>query len=283
MFVHVDWLRSGDTSLLRYYFDYQGSLVLIGFGALEVVLGVLAYRQFSPGQPLHAAWLFIVIAGACHFTGSLLTHLLSINSAINPLAYLLPTWDASLADLMQRTGKIVGGPVRISFLLGGLFASLRFYRRMGMLAKLKPTDILLVCLAMGYAVLVIGGIVLGVRDQSGPIPYSQALTWPTDYLLGVLLLEAIFLRRSALEMGWGYASKVWAAFAVAVFITSLCSFLNWLTAYGVLDWRQTSFVWYLWYPASAAFAMAPAYQWEATRTARIRLSAPAEDLQWTAA
>ncbi len=278
IFVHIGWLRSGDASLLRYYFEYPGSLFLVGFSALEVIFGFLAYRQFSPGQPLRSAWFFILIAAVCHFAGSLLRHLLSINSAINPLAYLLPAWDAHLADLMQRSGKVVGGPVQMVFLLWGLFLTLRFYRQVGMLAKLKRVDILLVCVAMGYAALVIGGIVIGLRDQSGPIQYSQALTWPNDYLLSLLLLEAIFLRRSALEMGRGYASKVWSAFAVAIFITSLCSFLNWLTAYGVLGWKETAVVWYLWYPASAAFAIAPVYQWEARLTARIRLLAKTEDL-----
>ncbi|MGE0406552.1 MAG: hypothetical protein AB7O65_09645 [Candidatus Korobacteraceae bacterium] len=283
VFVHTYWLYTGDTSFFRYYFGYQGSLVLIGFSALEVVFAYLAYREFCAGQPLGASWLCILIAGACHFCGSILVHLLSTPSAINPLVYLLPAWNEDFANLMLHSGRAVGGPVQMAFLLWGLFLSLRFYRRMGMLAKLQPMDKLLACATLGYAALVIGGIIIGVRSQPGPVQYSQILTWPNDYLLSILLLEAIFLRRSALEMGWGYTSKVWGAFTVAIFLTSLCSLLNWLTAYGVLDWRGTAFVWYLWYPASAAFAIAPAYQWEATHTAQVRLMADTESLQLTTA
>jgi hypothetical protein len=55
--------------------------------------------------------------------------------------------------------------------------------------------------------------------------------------------------------------------------------MNWITAYGVVNWTYTSFVWYLWYPASAAFALAPALQWEATRTAHLRLSKRVEELE----
>jgi hypothetical protein len=84
-------------------------------------------------------------------------------------------------------------------------------------------------------------------------------------------------------MGWGYVSKVWGAFAAGIFLTSLCSLLNWLTAYGLVDWKQTAFVWYLWYPASAAFALAPAYQWEALRTAEARLADRGEEAELTAA
>jgi len=34
----------------------------------------------------------------------------------------------------------------------------------------------------------------------------------------------------------------------------------------------------LWYPVSAAFALAPAYQWEAVRTAQTRLGKRLSDL-----
>ena len=54
--------------------------------------------------------------------------------------------------------------------------------------------------------------------------------------------------------------------------------MNWLTAYGIFTWTQTAFVWYLWYPALAAFALAPVYQWEAMRTAQLRLAMPVGEL-----
>jgi hypothetical protein len=272
IYTHTIWLVSGNQSVLRYYFDYQGVLVLVTFSALEVVLSVSAYRQFSADQPLRLAWLFIMLAAFCHFTGAILKHLLAVNTSMNPLHYLARGWDTQFSDILRRCGGVIGGPAQMALLACGLFLTLRLYRKSGMLAKPKAVDIVLVAAAMAYALIVIRGIVVGVWKGTSPLTYSRALTWPNDYLLSLLLLEAIFLRRSALEMGRGYVSKVWGAFSAAIFLTSLCSLLNWLTAYGFLDWKQTAFSWYLWYPASAAFALAPAYQREAQRTAQARLA-----------
>lgn len=268
---HTVWLVTGDQSWLRYYFDYQGALILVSFSALEVFLAASAYRQFSPDQPLRSAWWFITAAAVCHFTGAILKHLLAVNSSMNPLHYLAQGWDPHLSDLLGRCGSIIGGPFQMALLTWGLFLSLRLYRKFGMLAKLKAVDMVLIGATMAYAVAVICGVFVGVQNRTAAVTYSHALNWPNDYLLSLLLLEAVFLRRSAVEMGWGYVTKVWGAFAVAIFLTSLCSLLNWLTAYGVLSWQQTAFTWYLWYPASAAFALAPAFQWEALRTAQTRL------------
>ena len=269
---HTVWLLTGNPSVLRYYFDYQGALILVVFSALEVVLSFSAYRQFSSDQPLRLAWLFIMLAASCHFTGAILKHVLAVNSLMNPLHYLTQGWHTQLPDVLRRWGGVIGGPAQMALLTCGLFLSLRFYRKAGMLAKPKAVDMVLIGATMAYALIVIRGIVSGVWNSTSPFTYSRALTWPNDFLLSVLLLEAIFLRRSALEMGWGYVSKVWGAFAAAIFLTSLCSLLDWLTVYGLIDWKQAAFSWYLWYPASAAFALAPAYQWEAQRTAQARLA-----------
>lgn len=283
IYTHTAWLLTGDESILRYYFDYEGASILVIFAAAEIVLSISAYRQFASHQPLRRAWFFIMLAAACHFAGAVLKHLLAVNSTLNPLHYAVPGADADSFALLQRYGTVIGGPAQMVLLAFGLFLSLRLYRRFGMLATLKPVDKLLTAAAMAYAAIVIRGIVVGVWNNPSMITYDRTLTWPNDYLLGVLLLEAIFLRRSAVEMGSGYVSKVWGAFAAGIFLTSLCSLLNWLVAYGVLDWRHAAFGWYLWYPASAAFALAPAYQWEAQRTARVRLANRGEAPEMTAA
>ena len=271
IYTHTTWLVTGSESVLRYYFDYLGASILVIFGAAEVVLSASACRQFSPDQPLRRAWFFITLAAGCHFTGAVLKHWLAVNSAMNPLHYVIQGPGSNVLEFLGSCGTVIGGPVHMVLLTFGLFLSLRLYRQFGMLAALKPVDKFLIGATMAYAMIVIRGIVAGVWNNPAMITYGRALTWPNDYLLSVLLLEAIFLRRSAVEMGWGYVSKVWGAFAAGIFLTSLCSLLNWLVAYGVMDWKQAAFSWYLWYPASAAFALAPAYQWEALRTARARL------------
>lgn len=53
---HTFWLTTGNLAWLRYYFDYQGTILLVGFGVFEVILALGACRQFESDQPLHSAW-----------------------------------------------------------------------------------------------------------------------------------------------------------------------------------------------------------------------------------
>ena len=174
-------------------------------------------------------------------------------------------------------GAVIGGPVQMAFLGCGLFVSLRLYKMFGMGGKLKALDWVLIGSAISYASMVVYGIIGAERLNTSPFTFTRTLTWPNDLLLSILLFEAIFLRRSAMDMGWGYVAKVWGAFAVAIFLTSLGSVLNWLTAYGYCQWMQTAFSWYLWYPVAAAFALGPAYQWEALKTAQVRMEESLEE------
>ena len=173
--------------------------------------------------------------------------------------------------VLANVGTVIGGPVYMVLLGAGLYLALRVYKQFGMLARLKAVDLVLIGASMVYAMVVLMGVVQAIRRDPAGVTVEHALTWPGDYLMCVLLIEAIFLRRSAAEMGWGYVSKVWGAFVTGIFLMSFCSLMNWLSAYGILTWVQASFSWYLWYPVSAAFALAPAYQWEAVRTAQRRL------------
>lgn len=278
-FVHVYWTATANQEVLRLYFDYEGALVFLLFAALQVFFAVYAYREFSSHQGLGPAWLYIMLASICTFTGTVFRHLLAVDSAINPFTYGTLGGNDQLRFLFGNIGTVIGGPIQMILLGTGLYMALRVYRQFGMLAKLKAIDIALIGGAMLYSVIVIFGVVQAVRNNFSAVTVEHALTWPGDYLLSLLLLEAVFLRRSASEMGWGYVSKVWEAFVAGIFITSFCSLLNWLTAYGVFSWTHTAFVWYLWYPASAAFALAPAYQWEAMRTAQSRLAKRVDELE----
>jgi hypothetical protein len=277
--VHLYWTASGSGQVLRLYFDYEGVAAFLLFGALQVFCAVAAYREFSH-QPLGAAWLYIMLASICYFLGTICRHLLAVDSGINPIAYGIFGASDQLRGIFGNIGTVLGGPVQMILLAAGLYMALRVYRQLGMLARLKPFDIALFGAAALYSITVLVGIFQAVRNHPSNITVDRALTWPGDYLLTLLLLEAVFLRRSALEMGSGYVSKVWGAFVAGIFLTSFCSLMNWLTAYGILSWTQTAFVWYLWYPASAAFALAPAYQWEAMRTAQLRLAKPLDELEF---
>jgi hypothetical protein len=283
VFVHGFWLIAENDHLLRLYFDCEGTLLLLLFAALQAVLAVSAYREFSPAQPLRLAWMYIMLASIATFIGTVFRHLLAVDIAMNPLRYAMSDSGVRLHAMFAGIGTVVGGPIQMILLGTGFYIVLRVYRQFGMLAKLKPVDKVLIGVAGLYAAVVIVGIALTIRNHPSTVTSEHALTWPGDYLVSVLLLEAVILRRSSLDMGWGYLSKVWSAFIAGIFLISFCSLMNWLTAFGVFSWVHTAFVWYLWYPASAAFALAPAYQWEAMRTAQARLTKQLDELEMSPA
>ena len=269
--IHTAWLVTGNGAWLRYYFDYLGAFLFLTFSFLEVFLAYAVYRQFSSDQPLGSAWLFITLAAGCHLLGTILKSLLGVNSYLNPLHYLMGIWNPATAEVLRGWGAVVGGPVQMALLAYGLFLSLRLYKESGLLGKLRASDWALVGSGTIYTSLVLYQIVTAIIHRTSPLTLHSMLTWPNDLLLDVLLFEAIFLRRSAVDMGWGFVSKVWTAFAVAIFLTTVGNVCNWMIAYGYLPWLQSAFVWYLWYPAEAAFVLGPAFQVEASKTAQARL------------
>jgi len=275
--VHAYWMSTANERVLRLYFDSFGVPILLLFGSIQALCAVLVFRNFSSHQPLGTAWQYIMLASVCNFIGIIFKHLFSLDAAINPLRYL-PGTTGQTRIFFANVGTVIGGPIQLILLGAGLYMTIRVYRQLGMVSKLKIADQVLLGGSLLYSVVVICGVVLAFKDHPERVTIERALTWPGDYLLSLLLLEAVFLRRAALNMGWGYISRIWGAFATGIFLASFCSLMNWLMAYGILTWIQVSFVWYLWYGVSAAFALAPVYQWEAVRTAQIRLAKPVEEL-----
>jgi hypothetical protein len=276
--VHAYWSATSNEQVLRGYFDYEGIVVFLLFGVLQAYFAIRVFGNFSSHQPLGLAWQYIMLASVCNFIGIVFKHLLAANTAINPAMYTAFGASNQTRQLFGNIGTVLGGPIQMILLGTGLYMAIRAYRQFGMLTRLKALDVVLIGASLLYAIIVIGGVVVAVRSHPDAVTIERGLTWPGDYLISLLLLEAVFLRRAASEMGWGYVSKIWGALVTGIFLTSFCSLMNWLTAYGVFTWTQTAFVWYLWYPASAAFALAPVYQWEAMRTARMRLAKPVDEL-----
>jgi hypothetical protein len=276
--VHAYWSATSNEQVLRHYFDYEGVLVFLLFGALQAAFAIMVFRNFSSHQPLGLAWQYIMLASVCNFIGTIFRHLLATNSAINPAMYAEFGASNETRQLFGNIGTVLGGPIQMILLGAGLYMAIRAYRQFGMLTRLKALDIVLIGASLVYSIIVIFGVIVAVKNNPGAVTIERGLTWPGDYLMSLLLLEAVFLRRAASEMGWGYVSKIWGALVTGIFLISFCSLMNWLTAYGVFTWTQTAFVWYLWYPASAAFALAPVYQWEAMRTAQMRLAKPVDEL-----
>jgi hypothetical protein len=159
----------------------------------------------------------------------------------------------------------------MAILACGLLLVLQLYRGLGLLGKLRGWDWSILGLVSAYSVFVAYTVVRSRALASGPAGIVDYLHWSGDPLLCLLLFASVWIRRTLVDMGWGFVSKCWGSFVAAIFLTSLGSMGNWAAAYGYIPWPESSVTWYVWYLASAAFALAPAFQVEASITAQARL------------
>jgi hypothetical protein len=72
-------------------------------------------------------------------------------------------------------------------------------------------------------------------------------------------------------MGWGFVTKCWGAYVVAILGTSLASVGLWLESFGIFPYPENAILWYVWPIIYAAYALGPTYQVEAARVALDRL------------
>jgi len=254
------WWRTGDWMWMRAFFDYPGVLFFVGCSLLGLRLSYLCWRQFAPGDAMRPAWLLIVLFGLSQLTGGVIGHLLGSNSALNPLHYLASGHD--LIRTAAATGRLFS-PISMLFLAAGLFRVVQICRKNGVLAGLKTFDFLLLGIVTVYTIHYFAAVVLSSQHPEGPVTPSKILTWMSDPLLCVLLLQAILIRRSAANLGWGLIARCWVAFTAAIFFTSVGDIGLWASARGVIPFGLQAASWYVWYPATACYAVAPAYQLQA--------------------
>lgn len=190
------------------------------------------------------AWALILLSFVCRFSGDLLTHALSVNSN----------------QALKEIGQVIGGPGSMVLLAGGLLLVLRVYRRLGMLARLMPFDYALLVAVIGYTLLFTYDLLRWLGESPAPVTTLKAINWLSDPLLSLLLFEAIFIRRSVIQMGSGLISRCWGAFTAGIFFTSMGDMGIWAVSQGYLQWPQSAGAWYVWFLASAAYALGPAYQ-----------------------
>jgi hypothetical protein len=261
------WQITGDIRWIDVFFKYQGSLFFVICAAAELWLAWTALRQFSPGEPMRAAWMLITVASFYRFTGFLFTQILSVRSYLNPLLLISGATDESLFLTCRRFGLIVSGPLHMAVLAAGLFLILRVLRRLGILSRPRPLDLLFISCVLAFTVRQAYEIINWLRVTAAPYDLQKVLNWASDPLLSILLVEAVLIRRPALITGWGLLAKSWQAFAAAIFLTSLGDIGLWATAHDYLPWPYSSVTWYVWFLASAAYVLGPAYQVEACRRA----------------
>ncbi|MCI0722673.1 MAG: hypothetical protein L0338_27420, partial [Acidobacteria bacterium] len=195
---------------------------------------------------------------------------LSVRSYINPRLYFAQPWNIHTAASLREFGLLIG-PVHMLLLAAGLGMVLRLYKRLGILAKLKPVDYFLLALVLGFTLRQGHQIYHLVAQESNPLMLTAILNWVTDPLLSCLLVEAVLIRRAVVNMGWGLISKSWGAYTVAIFLTSLAHMGTWADRYGYIPWQVGAVTWYIWFVVTAAYALGPAYQLQASIRAKQQL------------
>jgi hypothetical protein len=265
--IFIIWRSSGDNVLIELFFKYQGSLFFVICAAAETWLAWSAFRQFSQGEPLRAAWLLIALASFYRFAGYIFSQILGVESYLNPLFLAFGAHGGSFYLRFKNYGIFIAGPLNMAVLAWGLFLILRILRRFRFLSRLRPLDFLLIAAVAIFTIRQIYEIIDWIRTTHAQYDLYKALGWASDPLLSILLIEAILIRRSAVETGHGLLSKSWGAFSLGIFLTSLGDIGIWATAHNYLPWPYNSIAWYVWFLASAAYALGPAYQVEAYRRA----------------
>ena len=260
------WWVTRDDAWVIEFFRVPGAALLVTLAAIELLLSIRVVREFSPGQLMRTAWKLIALSSVCDLGGALASQIFGTDSQLNVLRFL-PGWSPPAAGTIRQFGLLLGGPCRFAFLAAGLFWTLRVYRRSGFLGRLALLD----WVALGLVAVYIGSeardLILALHAGKQPTP-SEIMGWPVDPLLWLLLLEALLLYRSVRETGIGWIGRCWRAFSIGIALITLGDIAIWATNYGYLPWPWSGLGWYIWLPAAAAFAMAPAYQLEAVREAR---------------
>jgi hypothetical protein len=268
---HCLWLLRGNQAIFRYYFGYEDPLFLVFCTTLEFFWARLAWRQFAAGQPLRRAWFLIMLSAFCHWVGMILSHILCTSSYINPLfAFHVSGYQTGTAAL-SAIGLFVGGTLHMVVLAGGLLIAIRLCRRFGIRGKLTASDWTILGGVVVYT-LHVAYVIIRLRvGATSPPHILDVMNWANDPLLCVLLFLAFLLRRSMAQMGWGYVSKCWGAYVVAILGTSMASIGMWASDFGILPYPERAVVWYMWPIIYAAFALGPIYQVEAAQAASTRL------------
>jgi hypothetical protein len=261
------WIATGDMGHLDYYCRQEGSAILAGFAAIEYLLSLAAWRLFDRREPLGTAWLFIMVGAGFRVAGLVIANFFSgfFRGDVNPVAI----GNTSLrAAAVRDLGLAFSSPFCMAMLAIGLLVVLRLYRDVGLLRRLRWPDFVLLAVAAAFLLSQTYELGRWLAALEGPVTLAKSLSWLINPLLGLLLLEAILIRRSVVNMGGGLVGRCWGAYAAGIFLTLLGDAGIWAITYGHVTWQLTYAMSYVWFLASIAFALGPAYQVEAIIRAR---------------
>lgn len=256
------WWTTGEEFWLRSFFSYPGALFLIGCSLLQLWLSFLCWTRFSSGDLLRPAWFLITLASLSQAIGGIIHQVFGIQSYLNPLAAFPPGLRYSLTEGALQISELFS-PLYMALLACGLAYLLRACRESGILGRLKTVDVLLLGIVIVYTASFFTTIVFSPEHGGRKLGLHAVISWSSDPLLCLLLFQAILIRRSTANMGWGLISRCWISFTAAIFLTSIGDIGLWALSKGYLPRVLQVASWYVWFLASAAYILGPAYQLQA--------------------
>jgi hypothetical protein len=256
------WMATGDFGHISYFFQYEGSLCLLAFALAEYFLSIIAWRLFDAGDAMRNAWFLVMIASGCRVAGLIVADFLS------GFAYAGFNSSAAQVTAFRDIGLTISSPISMALLSAGLLIVVRLYRKVGLLRRLRWPDFVL----LGAVGVFLGSQVVELMRwlffSGGPVTMLTGVSWLVDPLVGMLFVEAVLLRRSVVNMGGGLVGRCWGAYTAAIFLTSMGNLGIWAMNSGLLPWQFSYLTSCIWFLASIAYALGPAYQVEAIVRAR---------------
>ena len=242
---------TGDGHCVEAFFRGSGALFLVALAIFQFSLSRMAARQFSEGEPLQPAWFLIMLAGCCRLVSALCVQILSVRSPLNPLAYGTSSWSGLNPADIQRFGLLVGGPLEMLLMAGGMAYVLRVCRRARIVVRPSASDAI-------FLLIAIAGAWLEMQRMTGGSAYEILLA-TRGPLLVLLLVQAAIIRRYMAALSGGMIAKCWNSFAAAIFLAAVANLGQWL------PFAEPT--WYIWLLSSTALALGPAWQIEAVQSA----------------
>jgi hypothetical protein len=258
----VAWSQTGDPFWIHSFFSYAGAPFLVACSFVGSWASLECWKQFSPGDLLRPAWLLITLSALAQLVGGIVTHLFGNHSLLSPFVLFHIARNDVLIGRAAECGRLFS-PLYMGFLAIGLFYVLKACRQNAIVGRFRRVDILLLIIVAAYTANFLATAVLVQQQSVHKDVAEKILDWTSDPLLCILLLEASLIRRSIGNMGWGLIARCWVSFTAAIFLTSVGDIGLWAWWKGYLPQLLEIASWYVWFLASAAFALGPCYQLQA--------------------
>jgi hypothetical protein len=263
---YVSFVVTGKYDALVALFDKLGVTFFMLVSGTEMYFAYRARGLFEPTEEMHGTWTLVLLSAFCRLTGAALTGVLSKQAPWNPLV-VLGAFRPDRAGALHDLGLAASGPAAMALLAWGLMRVLALNHRLGILGRLTFWDRSFIAAILAFTALQfidIGGVLLGDR---GRLSVMQSFMWLSDPLLTLLLIQAVSIRRSVLNMGHGLVARCWGMMALGVAFTSAGDATMWAETHGFIPVVIQPLEWFIWFFAVTAFASAPCYQVEAAREA----------------